>query len=123
MTKNDALLAALFILSAILLMILNGKKGNSKKVLEIIKRKEPVEKIILPTKKNLEIKYGKARLLIEIDNFRVRILKSSCQKKLCMKQGWISTAGSAIICLPLKLLVRIKDREETGDGDIDAETY
>lgn len=51
---------------------------------------------------------------IEFNNKQVRVTKSFSPKKLCVKQGWISKAGEAIIGVPDKLLVKITGNQING---------
>jgi len=47
-------------------------------------------------------------LVVEIKGRKVRVLTAECPNKLCVKQGWIE--HGAIICVPLKTVIRIKER-------------
>ena len=52
---------------------------------------------------------------IEIKDGKIRIIKAPCMNKICMKQGWISHTGEALICLPNRVIVYIP-----GDARYDA---
>lgn len=39
---------------------------------------------------------------------RVCVSESSCPLKICVKTGWIKRPGEAIICVPNRMVVRIK---------------
>jgi hypothetical protein len=49
---------------------------------------------------------------IIIENNTVRISEPTCPDKLCEKLGRISGAGQSIICLPNKLIIRVKGESE-----------
>lgn len=55
---------------------------------------------------------------IHIEDGKVWIHDATCPDKICLNQGKISNDGELIVCLPNKLLVQIKDNQETED-DID----
>jgi hypothetical protein len=51
---------------------------------------------------------------------RVRITSSPCPDHLCMKMGWISHEGEALICLPNRIFVTL--RRERNGARVDAVT-
>ena len=53
-------------------------------------------------------KIGKS--IIQIKQGKVRMLHSPCPLKLCEKQGFISTRGNEIICVPNRIVIRIEGR-------------
>jgi hypothetical protein len=46
--------------------------------------------------------------LVEIAGDRVRMLDAPCPNHVCMNQGWITSPGASIICMPGKIVVRIE---------------
>lgn len=56
---------------------------------------------------------------LEIRGGRVRVAKSNCREGVCMHEGWRSTPGSSIVCVPNRVVVTIGGREP----GLDAETY
>lgn len=63
----------------------------------------------------LEIKGPLGHTEIEIKNGKIRIKKAPCRDKICIKQGWISSSGESLICLPNRVMVNI-----TGEARYDA---
>lgn len=55
---------------------------------------------------------------IHIEDGKVWIHDATCPDKICLNQGKISNDGELIVCLPNRLMVQIKDNQETED-DID----
>lgn len=43
--------------------------------------------------------------VIEIRDGRVRVLRSPCRQKLCIRAGWLETAGDAAACVPNRVSV------------------
>lgn len=67
---------------------------------------------------NKEIILKNGNIIIEITDNRVRVKKSDCPDKLCVKKGWIKNPGEFIICMPNKLVIQI-----IGDDNYDSITY
>ncbi len=67
---------------------------------------------------NKEIILKNGNIIIEIKDNRVRVKKSDCPDKLCVKKGWIKNPGEFIICMPNKMVIQI-----TGDDNYDSITY
>ena len=44
---------------------------------------------------------------IEVRDGRVRVVRSPGPYKICIKRGWISRPGEALICLPNRITVEI----------------
>ena len=63
----------------------------------------------------VEGKIGKSK--IEIKGGKVRMLYSPCPLKICEKQGFISREGQEIICVPNRIIIKIK-----GEKNIDEVT-
>jgi hypothetical protein len=47
---------------------------------------------------------------VEIAGKRVRIVQSPCPNQLCVQQGWISTPGQSIVCVPGRILIYIEGK-------------
>lgn len=60
---------------------------------------------------DIETEYGYNK--IEIGDGRVRVIEADCPDKLDVKQGWISTQGEIIVCLPNRMVVEIKSEKST----------
>jgi hypothetical protein len=54
-------------------------------------------------------------IVIEIKNKKVRVLKSNCTQKICVKTGWIEKYTEFIICVPNNLKITIGE-ENNLDG-------
>jgi len=71
------------------------------------------------TKMTFTVKSNEGFLIVQINNERVRVIKSTCRDKLCMKQGWIDKPGESIVCLPNRISITIQG-EKNG---VDSVTY
>jgi hypothetical protein len=56
--------------------------------------------------------------VIEIDGSRVRVKEADCPDQICVKTGWIRTAPQQIVCLPWRVVVRVKAVASTDIDDI-----
>ena len=54
--------------------------------------------------------------ILEVDNDGVRVIEASCPDKLDVKFGKINKVGQAIICMPNRLVIQIKSRQ---NNDLD----
>lgn len=52
---------------------------------------------------------------IEIKAGRVRVAESDCPRGLCLRQGWISTPGRSIVCVPNRLVVEVRGKAQGYD--------
>lgn len=83
---------------------------NGKEIKKIIFDKSVVGKTI-----PIQTEYGYN--LIEIGDERVRVIDADCPDKLDVKQGYIYGANELIVCLPNRLVVEIKNSEQTDEID------
>ncbi len=56
----------------------------------------------------------------EVSGGKIRISRSNCPKKVCIRTGWISKPWESIVCVPEKVIVKIISTEEE---EYDALTY
>ena len=47
---------------------------------------------------------------------RICVSEADCPDHICMKQGWLSNQTSPIVCMPHRLLIRLKEAGETADA-------
>lgn len=54
---------------------------------------------------------------IHIEDSKIWIREATCPDKVCLHQGKISHDGELIVCIPNKLLIQIKDKNEAETED------
>lgn len=54
--------------------------------------------------------------LVAIHNHRVRVASDPSPRQYCVKQGWLSRAGEAAICLPNQVSVEIAGAKKMYDS-------
>ena len=47
------------------------------------------------------------RTEIEIKDKRVRVVDSPCEKKICVRTGWIDKPYQTIVCVPNRVVIRL----------------
>lgn len=52
---------------------------------------------------------------IRIEDGKIWIHEATCPDKICLYQGKVGSDGELIVCLPNKLMVQVKDNNETED--------
>lgn len=67
-----------------------------------------VEQTNLRTARMLTVAGPLGDTLIEIQPGRARIARDPSARQLCVKQGWLSRAGEAALCLPNQVSVEIR---------------
>ena len=56
------------------------------------------------------------RLVVEVQDRRVRVRESGCPDHLCVDSGWLSQGGQAAACLPAGVSVRVVSNRASIDG-------
>lgn len=67
-----------------------------------------VEEASLRTARTLTVAGPLGNTLIEIQPGRARVARDPSPRQLCVRQGWLSRAGEAALCLPNQVSVEIR---------------
>ena len=46
---------------------------------------------------------------IEVEPGRIRVVEADCPDGICISQGWLSDQAVPIVCLPHRLIIKIKN--------------
>jgi hypothetical protein len=57
------------------------------------------------------------RAEIEIKDKRVRVVDSPCEKKICVRTGWIHKPYQTIICVPNRVVIRLLGSDDDDELD------
>jgi len=118
-TKSEILLIALIVLFSIVAILWNwsrdSKSSNHASIVAVHQGGKVLEKVGVEEDKIIVLPNGEMK--IEVKESRVRVSWSDCPRQLCVKTGWIKTAGEVIVCVPNKVLIEI---EATGFPALDA---
>ncbi len=58
-------------------------------------------------------------MTIEIKDGAIRVAHSDCPKGVCKHAGWVRTPGRSIVCVPNRVIIELKGRQQ----GYDAESY
>jgi hypothetical protein len=65
----------------------------------------------LSLKPDRQIPLEDGRMLIEIKDGKIRVVKSDCPHQVCVHVGWIAHPGESIVCIPYKTVIEIGSAE------------
>lgn len=74
------------------------------------------QSINLQQDQQIEIKGVLGQSRLEVNHGRIRFVHSPCKGKVCIRQGWLSTAGAFAACLPNKIAIQLS----RGQGQYDS---
>lgn len=123
MKKIDKILIVIFLIIAGIgagtLKYMSSRK-YTENFAEIYVKGKLYKKVSL-NKKNpkevLNIKTDLGENIIEIENGRVRILDANCHDKVCVKDGFKDKVGEVLVCLPHKVVIKIKGYDNKKEYD------
>jgi len=96
--------AGMMLVIYLFLTFWGGSKGAS---LIIRSSGKIVEKTDLTRNRNFEISGPLGTTLITVENHRVRVSSDPSPRQYCVKQGWLSRAGEAALCLPNQVSIEL----------------
>ena len=70
--------------------------------------------------KDRQVSLLSGKMVLEVLNNRVRVLRSDCPRQFCVHQGWATVEGETIICVPHKTVIEVKS---TARPMVDAVVY
>lgn len=116
------------LIAGILLIALLGFAGNhayaamrlakTSRTLAVIKAEGKVVRTIALKEDTAESLWVAGRLgpeKVEVQGKRIRIIQSPCPDQICVRQGWISSPGQSIVCVPGRIVIYIE-----GESAVDA---
>ncbi|MCG0275250.1 MAG: NusG domain II-containing protein [Thermosediminibacteraceae bacterium] len=122
LTRGDKILIALILVFAMAIFTgfqIYGFSGEKTYAVIEVNGKE-YQKISLGKdgpKLQLKVPGAMGDLVLEVDRYRVRVLSSDCPDKDCIRQGWASRPGQALVCLPNRVVVKIVNNKSSGELD------
>jgi len=69
---------------------------------------------------NKKINLEEKGMILEVNEGKIRVLKSTCPNKLCVNLGYIEFPGQKIVCIPNKTVIEIPAQ---GNLKLDAVIY
>jgi len=68
----------------------------------------------LDTDAQAPVRGAKGELTVEVREGRVAVVRADCPNQVCVRTGWRSHEGDAIVCVPNKTIVRIQGQRSKG---------
>lgn len=118
MNKSDIKLIALLIFVALLLFLfLSLKKDASFQQAYIYYDNQLVKTVNLSINqtRTFEVKGYKGTVVFETKKNQIRVKEEISPLHLCSKMGYISKSYETIVCLPNKIVVKLKSDDDTID--------
>ncbi len=98
------MLAGMMLVVYLFLTLWGGGKGTT---LIIRSGGKIVEKTDLMHNRDYKINGPLGTTLVTVENRRVRVSSDPSPRQYCVKQGWLSRAGEAALCLPNQVSVEL----------------
>jgi hypothetical protein len=113
-TRADKILiACLFALNIALFARMDFSQRAGSWVVIEVNHKE-VERLPLAKNQIVHVQGPIGETEVEIKDGKARVIKSPCNKKLCIKSGYIQYADRFAACLPNRVVVRVLGGEHRG---------
>lgn len=114
MNKNDVILITIIIIIC-LIMLSFMTNSNSNQSAVIYYNDEIILEVPLNKKEEYQVNGYLGVLLVETDINKVRVKKETSPKHLCSLQGWVDNSYTPIICLPNRIVIKIKNSDNNID--------
>jgi hypothetical protein len=114
--KGDLIIIAAVILVAAAAQIYFLAPKSVKTAAEITQDGRLLKTVELNANDNYEfVTDASGDFVFEANNGRIRIVKANCPDQICVRTGWVSQAGQAIICIPNRLQVKVRGNDSGVD--------
>ena len=100
-------LIVLFATGVILHTSFGSTPGTAKVVEATIYRDGKIYKQV-KVDEDQELPLLDGKTVVQIQQGRLRILKSDCPRQICVNKGWIHRPGETIVCVPYRTLIELK---------------
>jgi len=112
-TGDKILVGALLILNIGLFTVWGVGHARGDWVVIEVDRRE-VARLSLTENRHTSVEGPLGITEVEVKDGKVRILRSHCKGKVCIKSGYIQYADRMAVCLPNKVVVRILGASQRG---------
>lgn len=106
-------LAGMILVASLFLTLWNSGPGTK---LIIRSAGKVVAESDLNSNRSFEIQGPLGMTLITVENRRVRVARDPSPRQYCVRQGWLSHAGEAALCLPNQVSVELSGAAKIYDS-------
>lgn len=93
------------------------------KIVGIYQNGSLVKKIDLTAQtgeRTIELNGNYGKNIISITHDRIEMRSADCPDKLCVKHGELKSAGSPIVCLPNRIIIKFENQSSSSDAEAGA---
>lgn len=112
MNRHDVLLIVTLFILSILSIFLIKNLDSSEKEAYVYYEDKLILTIDLSINKEYNVKGYNGNVIIEVKNKKIRVKEEESPLHLCSKQGFISSSLEPIVCLPNKIIIKLKSKSE-----------
>ena len=118
MTRGDRIVVALVAALALASWPLAGMASGRDASVAVITGPRASYRVPLDATRRLDVRGLESTVTVVVEHGSVRVVDSGCRDRLCVRSGAISAPGSAIVCAPNGVSVRIGGRADAPDAII-----
>lgn len=118
MNRNDIILIGVVLVAATILggvLFLNRQDG---KVADVFYEDKLVLSVNLMIDREYTVDGELGEVILEVKDGKIRVKSENSPRHICSKEGYTSSQSKPIICLPNKIIIKVRD-----DDDIDGVVY
>jgi hypothetical protein len=98
-------------------LIFSGRWGGEGESVEVYQDRRIVYTLSLNKDRSVSVYGPLGHTTVVVEGGKVRISDSPCPHKTCVRTGKIHRPGSVVVCVPNRVLVRVRGSSEDGlDG-------
>jgi hypothetical protein len=101
-----------YLLLSLGIFLILQKNHSDDKVAEIYHSGKLIYRQTLNRATRFTLKQLGDDIVFEIKDGKIRILQNTCPKKICVQMGWIDQPYESIICVPKKIVIRIRSNQK-----------
>ena len=116
MTRGDRIVIAAVVVLALAAWPLASIASGCSAQVAVITGPGVTYRVPLDSSRLLEVRGLEGTVTVVVERGSVRVAGSSCRDRLCVRRGAIDAAGTAIVCAPNGVTVRIGGRADAPDA-------
>jgi hypothetical protein len=114
-TRGDRIVVAVVVVLAIAAWPLAGMAAGRDASVAIVTGPYATYRVPLDTPRRLDLRGLESTVTVVVGGGSVHVAESGCRDRLCVHRGAIDEAGTAIVCAPNGVTVRIGGRDDAPD--------